>query len=111
MVQVTVADDTYERVLAFKSVVEAVLDEQLELGVYVELLLLQAIDTMLTDLLPAEPSALLASLQQLAARYPAEVYGFVAEALKAGAVESERREEMQKRLRIGFRPTEPGTDG
>lgn len=106
-----VSEDLLARVIAFKQVVETVIGEELTLQDYLDLLLQQAVDSMLKDLLePLDPDLLLKSLQQLAAQYPNEVYGFVAETLRQGAAANAQE---QVRRRLGFQPpdqTESGDD-
>lgn len=97
------------RLVAFRRVVEAVLEEAVPDDEYLGLLLDRAITLMLAELLPHEASALLEALQGLAAKHPTEVFAYVAEVLRSGAEPIDR---VALRGRIGFRPAaadrEPG---
>jgi hypothetical protein len=104
-VVVAISRDTYDRVDAFRPVVEAVLGEPVSVQDCVEILVLLGLDAALADLLgPQPPEILLRSIQQLGRRYPREVYGYLAETLKEGAAIQE-----QKRLRerLGFQTPPP----
>lgn len=102
MQQLQVSEGLLARITAFKQVLETVIGEELTFEDYVDLLLQQAVDSMLKDLLePLDPDLLLKSLQQMAAQYPNEVYGFVAETLRQGAAASAQE---QVRRRLGFHP-------
>lgn len=102
MPQITFDDELYAKVLAFKPAVEAVLEKETGLDDCAALILGQGIDSMLADILGSvDQPTLLRSFQQLAARHPEAVYGFVTETLRGGAA-GQHREEMRRRF--GFRP-------
>ncbi len=101
MVTIEIPDELHARLQAFRLVVEAVIEEPLSDEDYVALLLDQAPSLMLAELVPYEASVLLQSLQGLAVRHPAEVYGYVVEVLRAGAV-TPRQPPIAGQ--IGFRP-------
>ncbi len=106
MRKLRISNELYRRVDSFKPVVESVLDGELSFEEYVELLLHQAMNSMLTDLLkPIDPRVLLESVLQMGARHPQEVFGYVADTLRSGAAANER-EAMKKKL--GFQPPEAG---
>lgn len=100
--QVGIADETIAQVRAFRQVVEAVLEEDLEFDAYVDLLLRQGMDSMLADLLGSvDSSVLIKSFQQLGASHPEVLYSFVAGTLRAGElVEAQAKVRRQ----MGFRP-------
>lgn len=76
---------TYQRVKAFKEVIESVMGEKYEMDDFVEGLLDNGIDLLLEKLLGnVEPEILLQSLQQLGAKYPTEVYSYIAETIRRG---------------------------
>jgi hypothetical protein len=80
---------------------EAVIEEEVNLDTCIEMVLDHGLNVMLVDVIgTAEPQTLLASMQQLAAQHPKAVYGYVADALKAGA----DVERQKARQRIGFAP-------
>jgi len=100
MPDITVTDETYTRLSEFKQVVEAVVDEQLDFATCAETVLIRGMDSMLEDLIGSqEVSTLIASFQQIAARFPAQVYAFVAETLKRGA---SAQQQDQLRRKLGF---------
>lgn len=96
--QLQISEETMARVHAFKQVIEAVLEEQLPTEAYGELLLEEAMRSMLADLLrPLDPEVLLQSFTQLAAAHPREVYAFVAETLRRGGA-AEGQQVVKRRL-------------
>jgi hypothetical protein len=101
---IAIPEELHERIRAFRPVVEAVLEEPISDEEYVALLLDRALPLMLAELVPHEVPVLLQSLQGLAARHPAEVYGYVADVLRGGAAAIDRE---ALRWRIGFQPSEP----
>lgn len=106
MPKITVSKEIYKRLEEFKRVVEAVLDEELSQNVCAEMILGLGIDYMLDNLLgPLEPTVLLRSFQKLGAKYPVQVYRYLAETLVEGAAAQEQEE---IRNRIGFRKPSRG---
>ena len=102
MPKVTISEDMYERITAFKQVVEAVLEEPTNLNTCVELLLNRALECMLADILDgADRETLLKSFQQLAAQHPTAVYQYIAEIWRGGG-EVIKQEEVKRRM--GFIP-------
>jgi hypothetical protein len=99
----TLPEELEMRIREFRPVVEAVLEEPIADDDYVALLLDRALTLMLAELVPHELPVLLQSLQGLAARHPAEVYGYVTNVLREGAAQGDREE---LRRRTGFRPPE-----
>ena len=96
--QISISEETYRRLKEIKHVVEAVLEEKMGLDECAEIVLVLGIDSILEDLLGSLDSAvLLSSLQQLGARYPVQVYRYIADTLKKGAA-SQEREAMRRRL-------------
>jgi hypothetical protein len=91
----------------FQQVVEAILDEAVTFEQSVALILDRGIHGMLDDIIGALPPEILKeSIQQLGARNPAEVYGYVAENLRHGALESER-ERLRRQIGFRFHPPAP----
>ena len=103
MPEITISQESYLKVVEFKQVVEAIIEEEINIEDYMQLILDQGMDSMLADLLgPQEHSTLLQSFQQLASRYPTQIYSYVVEMLKRGAA-SQGREETKRRI-LGFLP-------
>lgn len=101
MPEITVSKEINERVVEFKQVVEAVLEEEISYDDCAALILGQGIDSMLAHLIgSADATTLLKSFQQLGSQSPAQVYGYVAETLRRGSA-AEQRERMREKL--GFR--------
>ena len=97
--RLTVSDGTSRRLQLFKQVVEAILDEPIEFNDYVELVVDRGLNAMLEDLMqPQDKEILVKSWQQLAERYPEQIYEYMANVLKLG---EESIREAAKR-RIGF---------
>lgn len=98
MPEITVSQDVYNQLLAFKQVIEAVIEDKLDVNTCAELVLDQGLNAMLAELIgPLDTSTLITSFQQLAAKSPAEVYSFVTETIKRGAA-VQQQEEMKRRL-------------
>src|SRR5689334_7079075 len=77
--QLILNDDVEKRVTEFKRVIEAVVRQELDLQETISLIIERGMDSMLADILgDIDQATWLASFHQLAARYPAEIYGFVA---------------------------------
>jgi hypothetical protein len=104
MATVEISDKVYEQLVAFKPVVESILEVSLDFDKYVEILLRLAPDFVLSDVLGhADPPALIQTIEELAHRNPKPVYSYLAEELLEGRemVESQKRAEVKKRL--GFK--------
>lgn len=100
MPQITVSDETFNRVAEFRRVIEAIIEGEVDSVQCAELVLLRGMDLMLAEFLaPAGPEALLMTVQKLGACHPAQVYAFIADALKAG-MSREQKEEAKRQ--IGF---------
>ncbi len=100
MPHITVSESTHTAVTEFKQVVETVIGEEIAVDDCVALILSEGINSMLKDLLgSSDPATLLASLQQLGSKHPAQVYGFIAETLKTGVAVQERE---RLRHKLGF---------
>jgi hypothetical protein len=98
MPKIDVSDEMHKRLLHFKQVIEAVLEEEMSLDACAEMILILGIDSMLDDLLGSlDSTVLLGSLQQLGAEYPVQVYRYIAETLEKGAAVQEQ-EAMRQRL-------------
>lgn len=95
--KIEISPELNQRIRAFKEVIEAVVEDKIELNDCVELILDRGINTMIEDLLAnVEPATLLQSFQQLGAKYPAEVYGYITETLRRGG--EINKEELKKTL-------------
>ena len=102
MQAITVSEELYARVVAFKQIVDALLEEEIGPDECAALILGQGMDAMLADILgPVDQPSLVRSFQLLGSQYPAQVYGFAAETLKGGAAAQERE---RIRRRLGFHP-------
>ena len=101
MPQVTVSDEIYERVVAFKPLVESVLEASLETDAYIELLVRLAPDYLMNEFFgAADAKALLALIQQLGQAHP-DVYGMIAQVLEEDedrAIEGQKRAQVKRRL-------------
>jgi hypothetical protein len=100
MPRVNLSDAVYDRMAQFKSLVEAVSEEALEIDACAEFIIHRGIDLLLAELLgQVGEGALLATIQKLGTRHPAQVYGFLTEVWKLG-VDEQKREEV--RNQFGF---------
>jgi len=95
--KIEISTELNNRIKAFKEVIEAVIDEKMELNGCIELIFDRGINSMIEDLLAnVEQTILLQSFQQLGTKYPAEVYGHIAETLRRGG--EINKEELKKTL-------------
>jgi len=93
------SEDTYRRIEEFRSVINAVVEDELDMEDCLGIIIERGLDSMLRDVLsPLERDVLLESLRQLAAREPAAVYRYMADTLNRGA--QVNKETL--RPRIGF---------
>jgi hypothetical protein len=100
MATVELSDDTLKRINEFKTVIEAVINDKIPTAACLELVLQQGIDSMLTNLYGSqEPAVLIESSQQLAIKYPAEVFHYIADTIDAGEMEIESQ---NLKNRMGF---------
>ncbi len=101
MPQITISDDVYARMMAFKPLLECVLQVSLEPDAYAELLLRLAPDLMLTEFLGAtDAKGLFQLVLQLGQDHP-ETYGSIADVLarnQAAIIEAEKRSELRQNL-------------
>jgi hypothetical protein len=98
MPEITVSDKAYARLVEFKSVFEAVMEQDIGFDAYVESILTMGIDAILGSLMNSlDQKTLLKSFQQLGAEYPAQVYQYVVKTLKQGAI-VRNREAMRQQL-------------
>jgi hypothetical protein len=87
MTEITVSDKAYTRLVEFKSVFEAVMEETLDFDAYVESIMTMGIDAVMRALIESlDQNALLKSFQQLGAEFPAQVYPHVVKTLKQHAI-------------------------
>lgn len=109
MPEITISEAMRGRLVAFKDVIEAVIEEEVSLDDCAEIVLEQGINSMMADLLePIDPVILLKSFQQLGSQYPAQVYRYIAETMKEGDITLEQENLKHK---LGFRtPTDEYDD-
>jgi len=99
MATLELPEDTYRRVEEFRSVINAVVEGELDIETCLGMVIERGLDSMLCDLLgPQESGVLLDAFRQLAAREPAAVYRYVADTLNRG----EQINKEALRPRIGF---------
>lgn len=107
MSEIAISEEMYNRIAQFKQVVDTLVEDETNFDDYVEFILGQGIDSILTALLgSADQATLLESFRQLSSQYPVQVYQYVAETLRKGTQVQELEEIRQ---RIGFR-TSADTD-
>jgi len=100
MPTVDISEDMYRRVQEFRTVITAVMDDELDIETCLGLVFERGLNAMLLDLLgPQEHGVLLESIRQLAVKDPAVVYQYIADVLKTGA---KVRERDLHRPQIGF---------
>lgn len=100
---IEISGELHKRIAAFKEVIEAVMDEKYEMNNFVARLLDEGVDLLLEKLLAnVPPETFLQSFQQLGAKYPTEVYSYIAETLRRGG--EINKEELKKA--IGFQAEE-----
>lgn len=85
MHSVTVSDQLYQKVAAFKEVIEAVLGEHLAFGIYIEMVLEEGIEAFLENLLAlSDHPSLVRSFYELSSHQQVQVFEHVAERIRAG---------------------------
>lgn len=100
MATLEISDDLFERVKEFQAVIKAVTDEDISCEATAELVLQQGLDSLMANLFgPQGAGVMLQTLQQLAAKYPQEIYRFIAETIDAGEIEIEKD---RVRTQLGF---------
>lgn len=101
MPQITISDEVYTRIMAFKPLLECVLQVSLEPEAYAELLLRLAPDLILAQFFGgADAKNLFQLLLQLGQDHP-ETYAAIAEVLtrnQAAIIETEKRSELRQNL-------------
>jgi hypothetical protein len=101
MPEIRISEAIYKRVLEFKQVIEAVIEDNLDIDTCTEVILGQGLDSMLSELIGSlDHSTLVASFHQMASRNPAEVYSYVVDTLKRGA--AVQTQGAMKQKIIGF---------
>ncbi len=102
MAEVTISDELYARLVAFKPMVEAVLETNLDFDGYVGLLLRTAPDYILAEIFAgADAGALFQLLQRVGQEHP-EVYGAIADTLMRDELTIEARRRAVVKRRMGF---------
>src|SRR5260221_57852 len=100
MPQLKLSIEVYGRMAEFKQVIEAVIEDKLDIDAFAEFIINRGIDLILAELLgQVGEGPLLMTIQKLATRHPAQVYGFLAEVWKLG-VDQQKQEEV--RNQFGF---------
>jgi hypothetical protein len=100
MPTIPISDETHTRLIEFKQVVEAVIEKEVSFEDYVEKIMSQGIDSILEMLIGSlDQRIMVKSLQQLGSRHPAQVYQYITDMLKQGAMVQEREEAKR---RMGF---------
>ncbi len=109
MPQITISDQVYQRVLAFKPVVECVLEVSMETDSYIELLLRLTPDYMMSEFFGgADTKALIGLMQRIGQAHP-EFFSSIAETLRAQevqSVEAQRKAELKSNLGFPEPPPE-----
>lgn len=103
MPKITISKEAHERLAAFRKVIQIVQPDSPggeSLDAAAEMLMLVGVDFSLSAILGSqEATTLVQTLQQLGARHPDAVYGFVAEMLHRG----DHAAIVSAQQRIGFR--------
>lgn len=99
MASITVADELYPKLVAFKEVIEAVVGEHMEFDTYIELVLEEGIEAVLKDVLGlSNHQALVSSFSELSTRYPTQVFAHLAEQITAGELPAGGQRTNDRRL-------------
>jgi hypothetical protein len=102
--EVNLPDDLFGRLLGFAPLYETIVGDGVEPDELAAVVLARGLDQMLLDAIgEAEAHVTLAAMQELAARAPPVVYGYVAEMFQSGAeIERQRAKERV----VGFPATQ-----
>jgi predicted CopG family antitoxin len=105
--QITISDEVYAQVAAFKQVVEALTEVKLENDTYAEMLLRLAPDYILNEILGrTDAPFLLHTIRQLGHKAPAQVYAHIAQMIDEGQAMAEAAKRTEVRQRLGFKEPE-----
>ena len=103
--QIEISDDIEKRIKGMMQLIEAVLNEEVTFDNSLKLIVNEGLNSMLNDLIGNQDCyTLISSMQQLASRYPNEIYQYMAEILKKGElITKEEKEILKKKIKkYGF---------
>jgi hypothetical protein len=98
MPEISISEKTHARLVEFKPVIEAVLEQEISVERCVEFTVGMGIDATLSSLMESmDQGAFLRMFQALGSKHPNQVYPYITETVKRGAV-VRQREAMKRRL-------------
>ena len=92
------SEQTKKMLISFKKVVDTIIEEEMPLSDYVEIVVDRGIKGILSDIIPKEPEVLWSTIERISEANPEFFSEFVVEVLKRGE-ESNRKAARQK---LGF---------
>lgn len=92
------SEQTKKMLMSFKKVVDTIIEEEMPLSDYVEIVVDKGIKSILSDIIPKEPEVLWNTIERISEANPEFFSEFVVEVLKRGE-ESNREAAKQK---LGF---------
>lgn len=92
------SEQTKKMLISFKKVVDTIIEEEMPLSDYVEMVVDRGIKGILSDIIPKEPEVLWSTIERISEANPEFFSEFVVEVLKRGE-ESNRKAARQK---LGF---------
>lgn len=92
------SEESKKMLMNFKKVVDTIIEEEMPLSDYVEIVVDRGIKGILSDIIPKEPDALWNTIERISEANPEFFCDFVVEVLKRGE-ESNRKAARQK---LGF---------
>ena len=101
--EIEIPTELYTRLVACCAFVSAVTQEETPVEDCLTTAVMRGLDAMLADIIgSSDAETHVAAMQQLAAKHPEALYGFVAETLERGAIINRE----QAKPTIGFRPAD-----
>ena len=96
--KITISDQSKKMLNSFKKVVDTIIEEEMPLSDYVEIVVDKGIKSILSDIIPKEPEVLWNTIERISASNPEFFAEFVVEVLKKGE-ETNRKAAKEK---LGF---------
>ena len=96
--KITISDQSKKMLESFKKVVDTIMEEEMSLSDYVEIVVDKGIKSILSDIIPKEPDVLWKTIERISESNPEFFAEFVVEVLEKGE-ESNRKAAKQK---LGF---------
>ncbi len=95
--EIDIEETLISRLRSFQNVVHEIIEEELTFDDYVQVVIMQGLEKMLGDIIPADPETLWITIRRMAEENPGFVSQFIVEALRRGG-EITQKDEAKKKL-------------